>query len=458
MLRKNGSWRRVSVLTALTLVVSVVGGVLPLSAETQAQQETAVTAATAVARSMLPGKLQEMVVQGVLSQLVAGRTSRPRELTQLDHRVQLSESLQLNEAWKFKSVQRLTYDAVFDLADNFPDTVEADEQLEFDLRETYLDYSGDAFDLRLGKQTIVWGDAVGLFFADVVNAKDLREYVLPDFDQIRIPQWGADLEFSKGDGYAELIWLLPDVHKLGVSGSEFEFPLLAPATAARTARDPGQFPMSVSNSEVGTRVAYLLNGWDVSAFFLYTWDKFPVMYRAIQGDVYRFDPRYERAHLVGGSFSKDLGDFVLKGEMVVNPSQHLSILDPTDDDGIVERTVVDYLIGTDYRGIDRLEVNVQLMQRVIQGFDERFFGENDWRTHLSIWLRTSMLDGKVEPEFLAIVGLSEEDALFRPQVKVNLTDRWQWRVGVDVFQGEASGVFGRFDKKSRVFTEFRYHF
>jgi hypothetical protein len=98
------------------------------------------------------------------------------------------------------------------------------------------------------------------------------------------------------------------------------------------------------------------------------------------------------------------------------------------------------------------------MQRVIQNFDERFFGENDWRTHLSIWLRTSVLDGKVEPEFLAIVGLSEEDALFRPQVKVNLTDQWQWRVGVDVFQGEAPGVFGRFDKKSRVFTEFRYHF
>ena len=402
--------------------------------------------------------LRQATIHGVLSQQIAYRIDRPRKFHQFKHRASVSESVPLGEALKFKSTQWLTYDGVFGLTNNFPDTVEADQGLEFDLRETYLDYSRGPLDVRVGKQTIVWGDAVGLFFADVVNAKDLRETILPDFDQIRIPQWGVNAEYARGDGYAQVIWLLPDVHKLGVSGSEFELPLPAPAGAPRTARDPGQFPMSLSNSEVGARLSYLLNGWDVSAFYFYTWDKFPVMYRSIESGVYRFDPRYRRAHLIGGSFSKDLEQIVLKGELVVNPQQHLAILDATDADGIVERPVVDYVVGVDVNTFDRLDINIQLMQRIIHDFDERLFGENDWRTHLSVWLSTELWGGKVEPECLAIIGLTEEDLLLRPQVKVNLTSAWQWRIGMDLLHGEASGLFGRFNTKSRLFTELRYHF
>jgi len=51
---------------------------------------------------------------------------------------------------------------------------------------------------RLGRQHIVWGEMVGLFFADVVSAKDMRQFILPDFDMIRIPQWAARAEFLRG--------------------------------------------------------------------------------------------------------------------------------------------------------------------------------------------------------------------------------------------------------------------
>ena len=48
---------------------------------------------------------------------------------------------------------------------------------------------------------------VGLFFGDVVSALDLREFVLPDFETIRIPQWAARAEYFNSNFHADLIWL-----------------------------------------------------------------------------------------------------------------------------------------------------------------------------------------------------------------------------------------------------------
>ena len=78
---------------------------------------------------------------------------------------------------------------------------------------------------------------VGLFFADVVSAKDLREFILPDFDLIRIPQWAARVEYFKNDFHAEAMWIpVMSYDKIGKPGAEF-FPIphrRRPATASRS--------------------------------------------------------------------------------------------------------------------------------------------------------------------------------------------------------------------------------
>ena len=79
---------------------------------------------------------------------------------------------------------RLVYDAVFDLNDYYPEVVRDDQRTEASIRETFVALSSGDWDFRLGRQNIIWGEMIGLFFADVVSAKDLREFVLPDFDYL----------------------------------------------------------------------------------------------------------------------------------------------------------------------------------------------------------------------------------------------------------------------------------
>jgi hypothetical protein len=108
-------------------------------------------------------------------------------------------------AWKLGG--RLNYDPIYDLTDYYPKAVRNDQRFEAMIREAYADVSTGDWDFRLGRQHVVWGEMVGLFFADVVSAKDLRQFVLPDFDMIRIPQWAARAEYFSGDFHAEAVWI-----------------------------------------------------------------------------------------------------------------------------------------------------------------------------------------------------------------------------------------------------------
>lgn len=61
-----------------------------------------------------------------------------------------------------------------------------DNDLELGLREAYLDLNFSNFNLRAGKQQIIWGKAEGVFITDIVSPKDLSEFLLRDFDEIRM--------------------------------------------------------------------------------------------------------------------------------------------------------------------------------------------------------------------------------------------------------------------------------
>jgi hypothetical protein len=106
--------------------------------------------------------------------------------------------------------------------DFYLDPVKENQRLDFFYRENYLDFSAGDWDFRLGAQQIVWGEVVGLFFADVVSAKDEREFLLPSFDIIRIPQAAARAEYTAGDSHLELVWIpVPVFDKIGKPGAEF---------------------------------------------------------------------------------------------------------------------------------------------------------------------------------------------------------------------------------------------
>lgn len=67
------------------------------------------------------------------------------------------------------------------------------------LRELYVDTGVAGWDLRIGKQQVVWGTADGIKLLDIINPTDFRELNQNAMEDSRIPVWMINAERNIGD-------------------------------------------------------------------------------------------------------------------------------------------------------------------------------------------------------------------------------------------------------------------
>lgn len=404
-------------------------------------------------------------VHGFVKNETAYRVRSTHEFTKIKNILFITKEGKFTPNIGYKATGRFYYDAVFDLINNYSKGVEKNQEDEAELRDTYLDFSSGNFDLRVGKQQIVWGEAVGLFFADVVNPQDLREFILPEFDQMKIPLWSADLEYYRDGNHFEFVWIpILKFHRLGVSGSEFELSKPTVPTGALTYYQNEDKPSNdLKNGEFGIRLSRSIKGWDLAAFCLYGYDYFPTYFRTLTTDpststtIITFKPKYERLTLLGATFAKEIEDVIFKGEFIYNNSKNFLVNDLTDIDGVVKKDFLDYLIGIDYTFFEKVDFNVQFMQRIIFNYDANM-ADNEMATSFSIWLKTGFFDNTLEPELFFVTSLRKSDSMFRPKISYKFKGKWTAVLGMDVFYGRSDGAFGQFDNKDRAYLELRYDF
>src|SRR5438067_8147520 len=131
--------------------------------------------------------LSALRVRGRAAEEFAYRLHDPGDVSKLRTTGWLDAKYTFSDAVNLRVGTRAWYDAVFDATDRYPANVERDQKTEISLREAILSAAVGALDVRVGRQQIVWGEAISTFITDVVNPKDFREFILPDFTELRIP-------------------------------------------------------------------------------------------------------------------------------------------------------------------------------------------------------------------------------------------------------------------------------
>lgn len=93
------------------------------------------------------------------------------------------------------------------------------------LRDCYLDYTRGPWFLRFGKQQVAWGQSDGIAILDRINPPDLSEYWLPDMEDIRIPLWMFNINYSPKLNSNLQLLLVPDFQQSEAAqiGSPFTF-------------------------------------------------------------------------------------------------------------------------------------------------------------------------------------------------------------------------------------------
>jgi hypothetical protein len=359
--------------------------------------------------------------------------------------------------WKVSG--RINYNPIYDLTDFYPSSVGDDETFEAMFRETYIDVGAGDWDFRLGRQNIVWGEMVGVFVADAVSAKDLRQFLLPDFDMIRIPQWAARAEYFSGGVHAEAVWIpYMTYDNIGVPGMDF-YPFDPPVVPGfQTVIADEKQPHGLDDSAYGARLSWLKGGWDVSGFYYTTNDPSPAYSRQTSLSTITYTPIHKRIYQLGATLGKDLGPMVLKAEALYSRDKLISTLDPLDTDGLVKQNIFDYIVGLEWSFPQETRFNVQFFQRWFPDYNPDIVADK-LSSGVSVLLSTQALHPKLEPEILLLSSLNRVDWMAQFKLAWKPGGNWLVETGLAFFGGSAgSGLFGNYDNNDQIYTNVRYSF
>ncbi len=396
---------------------------------------------------------------GFVDETIAYTTADPTHWSRGVTRLQLTAEGKSGERLKWKLGGRADFDPVIDSSSFYLDRVKSDQRADFFWRENYLSVGAGDWEFTLGAQNIVWGEVAGLFFADVVSARDLREFLLPSFDIIRIPQWAARAEYFSGDSKLELVWIpTPTFDNIGKPGSDFypvRLPSPTPEAVAAAFRDPVRPSRTLDNSNYGVRAGTLVSGWDLAAFYYRTFATSPTFYRVSPTT---YEPRYDRISQVGATLSKDFGSFVARAEAVYANGQKFGSSDPLAAQGVIARRTLDWILSAEMPfEVVEGRVNVQLFKRHYFGgsADSITVDAGDFGASLLV---SAKITAALEPSVQWIQTFGGGGSLIRPRVNWYPVRNLTLSLGSDIFTGNQNGFFGRYANRDRAYLEARYAF
>ncbi|MCD6181728.1 MAG: hypothetical protein J7K89_05035 [Candidatus Cloacimonetes bacterium] len=329
------------------------------------------------------------------------------------------------------------------------------DNLDITLRQAYMDIYFDNFDLRIGKQQIIWGKADGVFITDIISPRDLSEFILPDFDEIRLGIDAIKFDYYLGNSTFETVWIptfqstiIPDKNSIWAPAMP-DFPM-----SVNYDYSNADVENKLSESEIALKYSYLGSAIDFELMAAYMWDDNPAMHIYPQPDTLIIKPEYHRLPLVGTSFSKAVGGAVVRGETAYYFDKRFSAEDFSVN-GIKEKDYLHYLVGYDHNWFG-VNVSFQFIQEYIMDYEEDM--RNDEFSNTMTFLASkTFINETLELSLFSYYGINDNDALLRPKLSYDFSDGFNVLLGTDIFIGE-EGNFGQYNDNDMVYMKVRYDY
>lgn len=339
------------------------------------------------------------------------------------------------------------------------------DSLSFTMREIYMDMYFDNFDLRLGKQQIVWGKADGVFITDIVSPLNLSEFLLPDFDEIRIGIIAAKLDYYIGNGTIEAIVIpqfAPNIRPDGNSIWYIQPDFPAPPTFdwSKSIVNP-----SLENTEIFLKYSAITSKIDFDLMGGYTWDDNPAMHVKKEFDTSSgipvltgliITPQHHRLTVAGGSFSSEIKGVILRGEAAYYNGKYFQTEDPMAVDALIKRNYLNYVVGLDF-SIGGVKLSGQFIQKYILEYEEKMV-EDKVGNMATVLARYDMMRETLHFELFSYIGITNEDALVRPKITYDFDDGFSILLGGNIFVGDETGQFGQYKDNTMVYAKVKYNF
>jgi hypothetical protein len=385
--------------------------------------------------------------QGFVDTYHAARLSDPNDYLSSRTRLRLETWITGDEASGFVSMNAISNNVI-----------ESNSGIE--LREAYIDYAADSWDMRTGRQIIVWGKADGLTITDIISPGDYTEFLARDFDDIRTPVDVAKFRLLFDDVTLELLWL--PVFKPAIlppAGTPWSYKSDIPGDVNIAFDAPVQPEVSLRNSEVAGKISFYLPGVDIALSSFYTWNDYPTLHRTVTNkdgeDTIHFHQEYHRLTFAGAEFSIPWKDFVLRGEGAFYNGRSFEHEDIRSEI-LFERNSLDWMMGLDWSPGNSWALSCQFADDIIFNYDDKI--KNDPNTMLvTLNISKKLLRETLTLSKMSYFGINKREFFVRTSGDYSITDGIYLLCGIDLFFGD-KGTIGQYDNNDEFWVKVKYAF
>lgn len=329
-----------------------------------------------------------------------------------------------------------------------------------DIHEFWLEHVGEGWDMRVGRQTIIWGRADGVQITDIICPPDYTESITRDLDEIRMPVDAAKFRLLGSSVDTELIWIpVFRAAKLPKDGNPWASSASWPAGIDVHQEDEDKPDVSLKNSELGLRVSAYFSGFDFSASVFHGWDDMAAYHRyAVSSggstDVY-ISPKHHRLTVLGLDFARPWSDFVFRGEAACYLGRYFA----TDalEGGVLQRDAVKWLAGVDWTPGNDWTVIAQIYGQRILDYDNTL-SEHRHNVTTTLNISKELLNQTLTLSSMLYLNLNDLDSFYRAKADYEVSDGFHVILGADLFGGTRSGSYGQYQNNSQIWLKTKYSF
>lgn len=395
-----------------------------------------------------------------------------RGLSRLRTALDLFFEADLSGTWRAQVSGRGFYDFAYHIEGHNAFTREVldeyEDELEF--RESYIEGRVlPGFDIRIGRQIIVWGNSETFRVTDIVNPLDNRDPGLVDVEDLRLPVCMArmDYQWRATSGYYNLTGvIIPELrfNKEPVFDNDF-FPFDRPLPHEKI---PAR---NFQNSDYALAFKGVFQNWDFSLYSAYFYSDAPYMKKigvqsypfslpdgsVIWEQVDVYEQWHARLWMAGMSANLAMGDWLLKAELSRSGGHRYANAEN-------RKSQTSGLLGLEYMGFTNTTLTLECMETGIHGFVDAMKSAPDFALSTQFQTAFRFTQDRMHDrlELVAVImalGVDAKEGLIeRLSAAYDITDNFTLTAGCIFYQDGDEPLFDGIHKNNRAFLDFTYAF
>jgi len=374
-----------------------------------------------------------------------------RGLSRLKFKLQPEFRYKINTKWDTLISGNAFYDAIYRTngRSNYTKATLDSNESELEFREVYIRGTlNNDFDVKFGRQIVVWGKSDSIRVVDVLNPLDFREPGMVDIEDLRLPVTMLKADYYFSDWNISAI-VIPEIrfNKMPAYGSDFDLSNSTPPHE--------EIPDNLINPEFALALNGVFSGWDLSFHLARYYDD--QAHLVSPPDPQKPSLKHSQLNMIGAAGNLALGNWLLKME-----SAFIDGLEFNQSQQTFSR--LDIMFGADYSGFTDTTLSVEIANRHLNDYSNLLSLSPD-STEENEGQIAFRYTGTFMREKLQLVALasilgtnSDSGAFYRASMEYEIMDAFSVMLGGIVYQSGDSFLINQIADNDRVFFDIRYSF